>query len=84
MILEATYRGRDIRVLALGTGPFSWSYSIDGGECFVCEDAEFNTEDLALRDGHAAALLRIDRQSNPGSGDTAPGPHHRPTNEQRA
>jgi hypothetical protein len=67
MILEATHRGHDIRVLALGTGPFSWSYSIDGGEYFICEDAEFNTEELALRDGHTAALLQIDRQAVPSS-----------------
>jgi hypothetical protein len=67
MILEATHRGHEIRVLALGTGPFSWRYSIDGGQYFVCEDAEFNNEGLALRDGHTAALLHIDRQAVPGS-----------------
>jgi hypothetical protein len=61
MILEATYRGHAIRVLAVGNGPFIWSYSLDGGDYTVGEDAEFNTEELALRDGHTAALLRIDR-----------------------
>jgi hypothetical protein len=85
VFLEATYRGHAIRVIALGTGPFLWSYSLDGGECFLCEDAEFNTEDLALRDGHTAALLQIDRQSNPGSGDSAPGVRITdPTYEHRA
>ena len=61
MILEATYRSHAIRVLAVGNGPFTWSYSLDGGDYTVSEDAEFNMEELALRDGHTAALLQIDR-----------------------
>ena len=62
MILASTYRGHSIRVVSLGAGPYSWSYSIDDDYCTVCEDAEFNTEDAALRDGHTSALLHIDRQ----------------------
>ena len=42
-----------------------WSYSVDDGDCYLCKDAEFNTEELALRDGHTAALMQLDRQYAP-------------------
>jgi hypothetical protein len=73
MILEATYRGHVIRVLGIGIGPFHWSYSIDDGECDLCEDAEINTEELALRDGHTAALKHLDRQYAPVQGTSTTG-----------
>jgi hypothetical protein len=37
------------------------------------EDAEFNTEELALRDGHTAAMMHLDRQYAPVHGTSTTG-----------
>jgi hypothetical protein len=66
MLRTATYRGHKVTVLCIGNGPYHWSYSLDGGEYIVGEDADFDTEDTALRDGLTAARARIDRLYAPG------------------
>ena len=67
MIRTATFRGHTIRVITIGDGPFRWRYSLDDGECTVCEDAEFNSEETALGDGLTAAKLSLDRLHAQGS-----------------